>query len=86
VNKIKLRFPEIKQNDFYRFMREMKVRETSSFSVYNFRYKRHEEDYLNTGKVATATPSLYSDECLNFCLTELPKWVDKNKNSQIEII
>lgn len=67
----------MKQNDFYRFLSEKKIRENEKFSCYNFRFKKHEEEYTKTGKVANGTPSLYNYECLTFMTQELPKFLKK---------
>jgi len=76
-NHVHEELPHIKQNDFYRFLREYKIRENEDYAAYNFRYKRHEREYMNTGMVATGTPSIYNYESLAFIITELPKFVNE---------
>ncbi len=69
--------PNMKQTDFYKFLKEKKVRENEKYSSYNFRFKRHEELYKKTGKVTNGTPSLYNDECVAYMTQEMPKYLKK---------
>ncbi|MBV6426183.1 MAG: hypothetical protein KIPDCIKN_00694 [Haliscomenobacter sp.] len=73
--KVRSALPQLKQNDFYRFVREFKIKDNKQFSDYNFRYRRLEEDYINTGKVATGTPSLFNEDCVRFIISEIPKFI-----------
>ena len=78
--KLKIEIPALKQNIFYDFLKVNKIRDTEKFSVYNFRYKKHEAEYLKTGKVIKGTTSLYNEECFRHMLQEIPKSI-KIKNS-----
>jgi hypothetical protein len=62
----------VRQNDYYRFIREKKIKENSIYSSYNFRYKKHEAEYERTEKVASGTPSIFNDDCFRFIEAELP--------------
>lgn len=73
--KVRSALPQLKQNDFYRFVREYKIKDNKQFSDYNFRYRKHEEEYINTGKVAAGTPSIFNEDCARFIISEIPKFI-----------
>ncbi len=67
--------PEMKQTDFYKFLKEKKIKEKEKYASYNFRYKKHEDLFKKTGKVATGTPAIYNSECLMYLTQEIPKFL-----------
>jgi hypothetical protein len=59
VEEVKKRVPECKQNDIYKIISENGIRNDPEYSAYNFRSKKHEEKYKNTGRLPNGTPCIY---------------------------
>lgn len=75
--RIKRELPNVKQTEFISFLKAKKVKENEKLAGYNFRYKRHEDEYLKTGKIATGTACLYNEECVKFCIVEISEFLKK---------
>ncbi len=66
VDEVKKKVPEAGINQIWNVIRENKIKENPDYSVYNFRNKKHEDQYKETGLVPTATPSIYNYNAVDF--------------------
>ncbi len=58
----------ITQNNVWRIIDENKIKENPDYSCYNFRNKRQEEEYEQSGKVANGTPSIYKTTAIDYII------------------
>lgn len=58
----------ITQNTVWRIIDENKIKENPDYSYYNFRNKRQEEEYEQTGKMANGTPSIYRKTAIDYII------------------
>jgi len=58
----------ITQNNVWRIIDENKIKENLDYSCYNFRNKRQEEEYEQSGKVANGTPSIYKPSAIDYII------------------
>lgn len=47
------------------------MKENKKYAAYNFRNKKHEDDYRKTGKVPSGTPSIYNTAAVDFVIKKL---------------
>lgn len=66
IDEVKNRIPNVKLNDIYTAIRENKIKDDVDYSAYNFRSKKHEDDYLEKGKLPSGTPSIYKEKCIDY--------------------
>ena len=52
----------------WRIIDENKIKENPDYSCYNFRNKRQEEEYEQSGKVANGTPSIYKTTAIDYII------------------
>ena len=72
IQEIKKRIPGIKEGEIYAAIKENKVKDDIEYSAYNFRSKKHEDDFKTNGKLPTGTPSIYKENCIDY-LTKIIK-------------
>jgi hypothetical protein len=65
---VKKRMPDLKQNIVYQVIRENGIKNNQQYSAYNFRTKQHENNYIQTGKIPSGTPSLYNKDAIEYIL------------------
>lgn len=58
----------IPQNDIWRIIRENEIKSNPDYSIYNFRNKKQEEEYEQTGKVYNGTPSIYKTAAIDYII------------------
>jgi len=58
----------ITMNNVWRIIDENKIKDNSDYSCYNFRNKRQEEEYEQSGKVANGTPSIYKTTAVDYII------------------
>lgn len=58
-DEIKKQMPHCKQNVIYKAISENGIRGNPDYSAYNFRSKKHQDGYNNTGKLPTGTPIIF---------------------------
>jgi hypothetical protein len=58
----------IQQHDIWRIIRENDIKTNTDYSIYNFRNKKQEEDYEQTGKVPSGTPSIYKPSTIDYII------------------
>ena len=59
-------YPKVGQNRVWRVIRENGMKDNADYSAYNFRNKRQEDDYKESGAVPAATPSIYNNNAVEF--------------------
>mgnify|MGYP000489447060 CR=1 FL=1 len=65
IAEVKKRLPNCKQREIYDAIRDNKIKEDLEYSAYNFRSKKHEDEFLKTGKLPTGTPSIYKTKTID---------------------
>ena len=58
----------ITQNNVWRIIDENKIKKDPDYACYNFRNKRQEEEYEQSGKVANGTPSIYKVAAIDYII------------------
>jgi hypothetical protein len=61
----------VKQNDIWQAISENDMKNNPDYSAYNFRNKRQEDAFQETGVVALGTPSIYNQRAINFLIKVL---------------
>jgi hypothetical protein len=59
-------YPNAGQNRVWRVIRDNGMKENTDYSAYNFRNKRQEDEYKESGTLPTATPSIYNQNAAEF--------------------
>lgn len=72
IQEVKIKVPGIKEGDIYKAIRDNKIKDDLEYSAYNFRSKKHEDDFKLNGKLPTSTPSIYREKCIDY-LTQIIK-------------
>jgi hypothetical protein len=60
AGEVKKRLPNAGQNEIWDVIRDNGLKDNQDYSAYNFRNKKHEDDYAKTGKLPSVTPSIYN--------------------------
>lgn len=74
---VKKAVPGCKQSDIWACIKDNELKEDADYSAYNFRYKKHEDEYKATGVVPNGTPSIYNNAALEFIINVLKGEVAK---------
>lgn len=72
IQEIKKRIPDIKEGEIYSAIKDNKIKDDIEYSAYNFRSKKHEDDFQKNGKLPSGTPSIYKEKCIDY-LTQIIK-------------
>lgn len=65
IEEVKKRLPNCKQGKIYDAIRDNKIKDDLEYSAYNFRSKKHEDEFLKTKKLPTGTPSIYKTKTVD---------------------
>ena len=76
---IKDKLPSATQNKVWEIIKNEKMKENPEYSVYNFRNKKQEDQYKESGKLANGIPSIYSHKAVDFILTTLKNQEESSK-------
>lgn len=68
---VKKTFPGANANEVWETIRENGMKENSDYSAYNFRNKKQEDLYKETGKVPSITPSIYNQNAVDYIVKVL---------------
>ena len=85
VKSVKEQLPNISRNKVWEIIKNNNMKDNREYSVYNFRNKKHEDLYKETGKLPGGTPSIYSHEAVDFIVTTLksedttPQAIDEDR-------
>ncbi len=64
-------YPAAKHNHIWDVIRENSLKTNTDYSAYNFRNKKKEDEYNESGKLANGTPSIYNEKAVNFIINVL---------------
>jgi hypothetical protein len=59
IDEIKKKLPNCKQGEIFDAIKDNKIKDDLEYSAYNFRSRKHEELFNQSGKLPTGTPSIY---------------------------
>ncbi len=79
IKEVKKRVPGIKEGDIYTAIKENKIKDDTEYSAYNFRSKRHEDEFKSNGKLPSSTPSIYKEKCVDYLTQIIKNKLDSNK-------
>lgn len=63
---VKKKCPNSKQHHVWQVIRENKIKDNTDYSAYNFRNKKQEDSFRETGIVPSVTPSIYNYKAVEF--------------------
>lgn len=80
-SEVKHRLSSVNQNDVWEVITQNNLKHNADYSAYNFRNKKQEDVYLETGKMAVATPSIYNEAAVDYIVKVISsrKPTDKSK-------
>lgn len=64
-------FPAARQNKIWEAIRDNDVKNNPDYSAYNFRNKKQEDDFKESGKLPKAIPSIYNHKAVDFLVNVL---------------
>jgi len=59
-------YPPAKQNEIWKVIAENDLKTNSDYSAYNFRNKKQEDSYIETGELPVGTPSIYNENSVSY--------------------
>ena len=71
IKEIKKHLPDVKQNMINTVIKENNLKSNQNYSAYNFRFKHHEKEYIDTGIVPNSAPSIYNQDAIEFIVKVL---------------
>ncbi len=66
AKEVKKEIPDAYPNIVWEIIYDNDMKENPDYSAYNFRNKRHEDEYKKTGQVPSGTPSIYNQNAVEF--------------------
>lgn len=60
ANEVKRRYPNVGQNKIWEIIKDNCMKANKNYSAYNFRNKKHEDEFEKEGIFRTITPSIYN--------------------------
>ncbi len=69
--------PEIRQSKIWKVIKDNDIKNNSDYSVYNFRSKKHEDNYKSSGLIPSSTPSIYKIAAIDFIIKILKQESDR---------
>ncbi|MEQ1546803.1 ATP-binding protein [Methyloglobulus sp.] len=58
--------PNTRQNIIWAVIKENDIKNNPDYSVYNFRNKKQEDEFLKSGKIPSGTPSIYNTKAVDY--------------------
>lgn len=71
VDEVKKKLPSIKQGFIYKAIKENDLKNNQDYAAFNFRNKKQEDEYKNTGRLPKAIPSIYKQQAVDFLVNVL---------------
>ena len=59
-------YPQAKQNDVWKVIAENDLKNNPDYSAYNFRNKKQEDNYKETGVLSSGVPSIYNENSVTY--------------------
>jgi len=69
VAAVKSKMPSINQNVIWQIIKDNDIKNNPDYSAYNFRNKKHKDEYKEKGVVPSNTPSIYKYKTADFILS-----------------
>ncbi len=66
ASEVKRIFPEAGQNDIWQVVKETHIKDNKDYAAYNFRNKKQEDSYLESGRLPIGTPTIYNQKAVEF--------------------
>ncbi|MCD6336907.1 MAG: hypothetical protein J7M01_01580, partial [Candidatus Marinimicrobia bacterium] len=66
VDKVKKQIPTVNQQEVWNIIKENDLKNNTMYSAYNFRNKKQEKKYLDSGVLPKAVPSIYNKKAVDF--------------------
>ncbi len=79
ANEIKKRLSQVSNQNVWVAIKENQLKSNTDYSAYNFRNKRQEDEYKETGVIPSATPSIYNYKAIDFIINVLKTDLEKVK-------
>lgn len=64
-------YPAAKRKTIWDAVRDNGLKNNTDYAAYNFRNKKHEDVYEETGELPTGTPSIYNENAVDFLVKVL---------------
>ncbi len=71
ATEVKRQLPDAKQNQIWSCIKENGLKVNEDYAAYNFRNKKHEDNYKKTREVPSVTPSIYNQAAADFIVKVL---------------
>lgn len=71
IERVRKAKPGIKQQQINDLIKQRKLKDDPQYSVYNFRSKKHKENYERTGVLPTGVPSIYNEDAVRYIIENL---------------
>lgn len=71
VDEVKKKLPYIKQGLIWKAIKENDLKNNLDYSVFNFRNKKQEDEYKNTGRLKKTIPSIYKQKAVDYLVNVL---------------
>ena len=71
VDEVKKKLPIIKQGFIWKAIKENDLKNNQDYAAFNFRNKKQEDDYKNTGRLAIGIPTIYKQKAVDFLVNVL---------------
>lgn len=68
---IKKAMPNTGHNQVWKVVKETDLKRNADYAAYNFRNKKQEDQFKESGKLAVATPSIYNQRAVDFIVSVL---------------
>jgi hypothetical protein len=63
---VKKRIPSVSRNDIWQAIKDNNLKSNPNYSAYNFRNKKQEDHYKDTGLLPSSVPSIYNEKAVEF--------------------
>ncbi len=71
VDEVKRKLPYIKQGLIWKAIKENDLKNNLDYSAFNFRNKKQEDEYKNTGRLRKTIPSIYKQKAVDYLVNVL---------------
>jgi hypothetical protein len=71
AKEVEERLPDVKRNEIWDAIKENDLKNNPDYSVYNFRNKRQQDQYKESGELPSYVPSIYNQDALDFLISVL---------------
>jgi len=69
--KVRQKLPTIMQNRVWKAITDNKIKDNPDYSVYNFRSKKQEDKFIESGVCPSGVPNIYNENAVDFLVNIL---------------